>query len=151
VTFTVIQSANVIDGNFNIGLGTLPAATPPYQGSISENPGQTAVLLTLTAGPIGTRPSVSWTGGDVPNLNTNWSDRLNWQLPGAPTNGDTVLFGNNGSAFSSSLSSLGGGPSALLPDQFNNIVDANFTISSLTYTNMSGVYHNTHVADGKTL
>jgi fibronectin-binding autotransporter adhesin len=151
VTLAVIKSVNVIDGTFNTGVGTFPAATPSYAGVITESVDQTTVLLTLTAGPIGTRPSVSWSGSDVPNLNTNWSDRLNWQLPGAPTNGDTVLFGNNGSVFNSSLSTAGGGPSALLPDQFNNIVDANFTISSLTYTNMSGVYHNAHVADSKTL
>jgi autotransporter-associated beta strand protein len=151
VTLPVIKAFSLIDGTFNVGLGTLPVATPSYVGVITESVDQTTVLLTLTAGPVGTRPSVSWSGSDVPNLNTNWSDRLNWELPGAPTNGDTLFFGNNGSAVNSSLSTAGGGPSALFPDQINNVIDANFTISSLTYTNMTGVCHNTHVADGKTL
>src|ERR1041385_5390828 len=33
----------------------------------------------------------------------------------------------------------------------NNIVDANFTIASLTYTNQGGTYHNTRLANGRTL
>jgi autotransporter-associated beta strand protein len=151
VTFVVMQSAGPIGGNFNFSIGTLPAANPPYAANVTQSIDQTAVLLTVTAGPVGTRPSVLWTGADVPNLNTNWSDRLNWQLPGAPAPGDNLFFNNTGAAVASALSSPGGGLSAFVPDFINNIVDANTTISSLTYTNLNGTYHNTLIANGVTL
>src|SRR5262249_53310589 len=108
VSFGVIQSAGPI-GNFNFSIGTLPTANPPYVANLSQSPDQTTVLVTVTAGPVGTRPSVLWTGADVPNLNTNWSDRLNWQLPGAPAPGDNLFFNNTGTAIGSSLSTPGGG------------------------------------------
>ena len=149
VAFTVIQSANPIDGSFNCTLGTVPAATPAYAGSVSQN--GNSVVLTLTAGPTGARPSVFWSGADVPNLNTNWSDRLNWQVPGAPVAGDVVLFNNTASSSSSALSTPGGGLSTFIPDNLNNIVDANFNLSSLTYSNNGGSYHNTYIKSGDTL
>lgn len=138
-------------GVVNIQVGTLPPATPAYVAGVSESADHTAVLLTLTAGPIGVRPAVFWTGSDVPNLNTNWSDRLNWQLPGAPGVQDNVVFNNTAAQSVSALSAPGGGSSALLPENFNNIVDANFTITSLTYTNLGATYHNTAIASGKAL
>lgn len=151
VTFVVMQSAGPMGGNFNFSAGTLPAATPPYVANVTQSIDQTAVLLTVTAGPVGTRPFVVWSGADVPNLNTNWSDRLNWQLPGAPTAGDNVIFNDTASVFTSALSSPGGGTSALIFDNVNNIVDANFTINSLTYTNASDSYHNTFIKSGNSL
>jgi fibronectin-binding autotransporter adhesin len=151
VSFGVIQSAGPIGGNSNFSIGTVPTANPPYVANVTQSPDQTTVLVTITAGPVGTRPSVLWTGADVPNLNTNWSDRLNWQLPGAPAPGDNLFFNNTGTAIASSLSTPGGGPSAFVPDFINNIVDANTTISSLTYTNLNGTYHNTLIANGVTL
>jgi autotransporter-associated beta strand protein len=149
VTFTVIQSAGIslAAGNFNFTLSSLPGG---YAGSLSES-GGTAVVLTLTSGPIGVRPSVVWNGADVPNLNTNWSDRLNWQLPGVPTAADNVIFNNTASVSASALSTPGGGSSALVPENFNNLVDTNFTIASLTYTNLGGTYHNTAITNGGTL
>jgi autotransporter-associated beta strand protein len=151
VTFVVMQSAGPIGGNFNFSAGTLPAATPPYVANVTESIDQTAVLLTVTSGPVGTRPSVGWSGADVPNLNTNWSDRLNWQLPGAPTAGDNVIFNNTASVFASALSTPGGGSSALMFDNVNNIVDNNFTVNSLTYTNSADSYHNTFMKSGNSL
>jgi fibronectin-binding autotransporter adhesin len=151
VSFGVIQSAGPIGGNFNFSVGTLPAANPPYAANVTQSPDLTTVLVTITAGPVGTRPSVLWTGADLPNSNTNWSDRLNWQLPGAPAPGDNLFFNNTGTAVASALSSPGGGPGAFVPDFINNIVDANTTISSLTYTNLNGTYHNTLIANGVTL
>lgn len=153
-TFTIIKAANPINllgSVFNFQVGTLPPATPAYVPSVSESADHTAVLLTLTAGPIGVRPAVFWTGSDVPNLNTNWSDRLNWQLPGAPGVQDNVVFNNTAAQSASALSVPGGGSSALLPENFNNIVDVNFTITSLTYTNLGATYHNTAIASGKAL
>lgn len=145
VTFVAIQSASPISGPFNFSVGTLPTASPAYAANVAPSPDQTAVLLTVTAGPVGARPSVLWVGADVPNLNTNWSDRLNWQLPGAPAAGDNVLFDNTASVFASALSTPGGGSSALIFDFVNNIVDGNFTLNSLTYTNSADSYHNTFI------
>ena len=153
-TLTILKSAspiNLVGGSFNFVVGSLPAATPAYVASVSESADQTAVLLTLTDGPIGVRSVVFWTGGDVPNLNTNWSDRLNWQLPGAPGVQDSVIFNNTGAQSASALSVPGGGSGALMPDYFNNIVNADFTIASLSYTNIGGTYHNTAIASGQAL
>lgn len=150
-TLTVIQSAGIslTAGNFNFALGSLPAG---YAGSISESADQTSVLLTLTSGPVGVRPSVTWSGADVSNSNTNWSDRLNWQLPGAPTPADNVIFNNTAAVTASVLSTPGGGVAALSdPENFNNIVDANFSLASLTYTNLGATYHNTAINSGDTL
>ncbi|HEV2694677.1 MAG TPA: autotransporter-associated beta strand repeat-containing protein [Verrucomicrobiae bacterium] len=146
ITLTVIQSASGISG-FNMGVGTLPAGVT---GSVSQSGDGTAVLLTLASGPIGVRPTVVWTGGDA-SVTTNWSDRLNWQQPGAPTAADNVVFNNTAAAGGSDLSSAGGGLAALDPGAINNNVDSNFTIASLTYTNNGGSYHNTAIANGATL
>jgi autotransporter-associated beta strand protein len=151
VAFPVIKSASPLNGPFNFSVGTLPIASPAYAATASLSADQTTVLLTVTSGPIGTRTSVVWSGADVPNLNTNWSDRLNWQLPGAPSFGDNVYFAANGTETASALSTPGGGAAALIPDFINNIVDANFTISSLTYSNTADTYHNTFIKSGNTL
>jgi len=47
---TLIQSAGGISG-YNLILGTLPSGSPAYAGSLAQN--GMAVVLTLTAGPIG--------------------------------------------------------------------------------------------------
>jgi fibronectin-binding autotransporter adhesin len=134
---TLAQSPSGISG-YNAVLGTLPAATPAYVGTLSLSPDTTAIQLTLTSGPIGTRTSVLWTGADVPNLNTNWSDRLNWQLPGAPTAADNVIF-NATAAVSDAVT-------------VDNIVDANTTINTLRFTNsVNGQWHVTEIPGGVTL
>jgi autotransporter-associated beta strand protein len=147
-TITVIQAANPISG-FNFVAGSFPAAAPSYAGTVSLSGDQLSVRLTLTAGPTGVRPQMFWTGTDAPN--TNWSDGLNWQLPGAPTSRDNVFFTSVGTVGTSALSSPGGGSSALIADNINNMVDANFSVASLTYTNLAGTYHNTRLANGRTL
>ncbi|HSY20428.1 MAG TPA: hypothetical protein VK815_18935, partial [Candidatus Acidoferrales bacterium] len=82
----------------------------------------------------------------------NWSDNLNWQEPGAPVAADNVIFNNTATAASGSdLSSAGGGAAALIPDNINNFVDANFSIASLTYVNNGNSYHNTAITNGATL
>jgi fibronectin-binding autotransporter adhesin len=148
-TVTLVQCAGGISG-FNMGLGTLPAGSA---GSVALSGDTTAVLLTLTSGPIGVRPNVTWTGVDaLNNVNTNWSDNLNWQLPGAPVSADNVVFNNTAtSANGSDLSTPGGGAGALIPEYINNFVDTNFTIASLTYTNNGSSYHNTGITNGATL
>jgi autotransporter-associated beta strand protein len=148
-TVTLVQSAGPISG-FNMSPGSLP---PGYTGSVAQSGDGTAVLLTLSSGPFGVRPVVFWTGADaLNNVNTNWSDASNWQLPGAPAAPDSVIFNDTATAVNgSSLSTAGGGPSALIPDNFNNIVDRNFTVASLTYTNKGNTYHNTALTNGATL
>jgi len=136
-TITLIKSSGGFSG-YNAVLGTLPAATPSYAGALSESADQTAVQLTLTAGPTGTRPSVVWVGSDVPNLNTNWSDRVNWQLPGAPGALDNVIFNSTAVVFD--------------PLTIDNVVDASTTINTLRFTNStSGQWHVTEIPDGITL
>jgi len=151
VTLTILQSAGISlsAGNFNFILNSLPAG---YGGSLSES-GGTALLLTLTNGPVGVRPNVVWSGADVPNLNTNWSDRLNWQLPGVPTPVDNVIFAGNGSVSSTPFNGVGDGYAGLNnPEYVNNIADTTFTIGTLTYTNVgSSAYQNTFIANGAAL
>jgi autotransporter-associated beta strand protein len=142
-TVTVLQTAGGISG-FNFRLGTLPAGSA---GSVALSDDSTAVLLTLTSGPISLRPSVTWVGLDfLNNVSTNWSDRLNWQLPGEPVAGDNVIFNNNAISINgSAVSTPGGGIASLISAYLDNIVDANFSIASLTYTNAGGLFHNTFI------
>lgn len=73
-TVTLLQTSGGITG-YNFVLGTLPSASPSYAGTIAQSGDGNSVLLTLTAGPIGVRPSVTWSGVDaVGNVNTNWSN-----------------------------------------------------------------------------
>ena len=150
-TITLLQSAGGING-YNFVLGTLPVATPPYAGSIAESGGQ-AVQLTLASGPIGVRPSVTWSGADAMNTgNTNWSDAQNWQTPGAPSAGENVVFNDIDAASGSPFYGLGSGPSGIIyPNNINNNVNANFTIGSLTYTNINSDFQNTWIGTGLTL
>ncbi|HSU53455.1 MAG TPA: autotransporter-associated beta strand repeat-containing protein, partial [Candidatus Dormibacteraeota bacterium] len=125
-------------GNFNFALGSLPSGSPSYAGSISESADNTSVLLTLTAGPVGARPSVTWAGIVNVNADTNWTDRVNWQLPGAPGTTDNLLFDGT--------TTVGDNVTV------NNVVDANFTVASLTYDQTSsGQWHNTLVPAGSVL
>ena len=139
-----------MNGVFNFGFCP-PCRRTRYTGKVTQSGDQTAVLLNVASGPVGVRPSVLWTGADVPNLNTNWSDRLNWQLPGVPGLADNVVFSPTAAQTASALSTPGGGASSLVPDYMNNIVDTNVTVSSLTFTNVDGSYHNTLIKDGLTL
>lgn len=141
-TITLIKSANPITltaGNFNFALGTLPSATPAYAGSLSESTDGTSILLTLTAGPTGQRSSVTWAGIDNTTATTNWSDRLNWQLPGAPGALDNVIFDSGNTT---------------VPDNVtvNNYLDNNFTVATLVYNQTaSGQWHVTQIPGGTTL
>ena len=73
-TVMLLQTSGGITG-YNFVLGTLPSASPSYAGTIAQSGDGNSVLLTLTAGPIGVRPSVTWSGVDaLGNVNTNWSN-----------------------------------------------------------------------------
>ena len=151
-TLTLIAAPNGLSG-FNMTLGTLPAG---YSGHVTENSADNAVLLVLTSGPVGTRPYVVWSGANTINgVSTNWTDALNWQLPGAPLTTDTVIFDTNGQQTASVYSSPGGGANAWNPANVNNIVNTNFTLSTLIYTNIgssgSASYQNTYITNGATL
>jgi hypothetical protein len=139
LTFTFIQSANPIvfaSGVFNFKLGSLPAATPPYSAIISTNPAGTAVLLTVTAGPVTIRGNVFWVGPDGANI--NWSDGANWLLPPVPGVLDSPFFNNVGMSGSAGSASV------------DNIVDANMTVAGLTFAETNG-FHNTVINPGVTL
>jgi fibronectin-binding autotransporter adhesin len=147
-TLTLIQSAGI--SGFNLTVGSLP---PGYSGTLSESADTTAVLLTLTGGPVGVRPNVTWVGTDaLDNVSTNWSDAINWELPGAPTPSDAVIFNQAGSVSGSPFSTVGDGPGGIqTPANINNIVDRNFSLNTLTYTNVAGTYQNTFINSGTTL
>ena len=148
-TVALLKSGSAING-YNFALGSVPAG---YTGaSIAQSGDQTAVLLTLTGGPVGVWPYVTWVGTDaLGNVNTNWSDAVNWQSPGAPAAADNVIFNDTAAQSASAYSTPGGGAAALVPANVNNIVNANFSVSSLTYTNVNNGYQNTFITNGVTL
>jgi autotransporter-associated beta strand protein len=141
VTLPLIRSASGITlagGNFNFALGTLPSSVTPYVGSLSESADNTTILLTLTAGPTGARPSITWAGTNDISADTNWSDRVNWNLPGAPVATDNLFFDGTTTV----------GNNAII----NNVLDGNFTVASLTYNQTSsGQWHNTLIPSGTVL
>jgi autotransporter-associated beta strand protein len=149
-TNVLIQSASPIIG-YNFVLGTLPAATPAYAGTIALSPDGTTVLLILTAGPIGARPSVTWSGADA-LTSTNWSDALNWQTPGVPAATEPVRFNDTAMAGGTPFDVIGDGPGGIV-SVFNvdNFVDINITNAALIYGNTGGSFHNTQIGSGKTL
>jgi hypothetical protein len=145
-TLLLIQSGSL--NGYNFGLGSLPAATPAYQGYVSQN--GNAVMLTLTTGPSSSRPYVIWDGDDSA-ISTNWTDGQNWLEPGYPGLGDTVVFNDSAAVGSSPFSAIGGGINGVSnPNSINNAVDQNFTVLSLTYTNI-GMFQNTWIDNGRVL
>lgn len=147
----LIQSSTAIVGN-NFVLGTLPTASPAYAGSITLSSDATALLLVLTAGPVGVRPTVTWSGVDAQNgMSTNWSDAQNWQSPGAPIAAEKVVFNDDEAVGGSVLGGAGQGPGGITsPAEINNIVDINSTNAGLNYAN-AGNFHNTLINPGKAL
>jgi len=136
-TVPLVKTVSGVSG-FNAQIGSFPAATPAYAGSVALSGDGTAIELTVTAGPVGTRPAVFWTGADAVSGNTNWSDAANWQTPGVPTAVDNVVFNDTAVVFD--------------PLTIDNKVDANTTISTLSYTNStSGQWHVTEIPAGITL
>jgi len=132
-TITLVEAAGGISG-FNLGAGNLPAG---YSGSVSESGDGLGILLTLTAGPVGVRPSVLWVGTVNASATTNWTDAPNWQLPGAPTAPDKVFFD---------------GTTTVSQGIVNNFVNTNFLVSSLTYDQTtSGAWQVTDIPAGVTL
>lgn len=153
-TVNLLQCGGSFSG-FNFVLGSLPSASPAYAGaSLALSADGTAVLLTLTNGPIGTRSSVTWGGADYVNtVNTNWTDSQNWVSPGVPSAAEKVTFNDtaestSGSPFNAPGDGIGG---VVNPPAINNIVDASLTNAGLTYANDSTGYQNTQIAFGKTL
>jgi autotransporter-associated beta strand protein len=148
----LIQSGGVIGGAFNFSV-SLPAG---FVGTAIPSGDNTAVLLKLTSGPVGVRPSVGWVGNNNVTTTTNWSDPANWQLPGAPTASDNVIFAGTGtiggSGAGSPFNSVGAGRDGIVfPPNINNFVDSSFSVGTLTYSNLSGSFHNTLLANGASL
>ena len=148
-TLPLISGAIV--GNFNVGVGSLPGG---YHGTISKSVSGDEVLLTITSGPTGVRPSVSWVGTDAVNNGiTNWSDADNWMLPGPPTSADNVDFADIAVAPNTPFNAIGDGPGGIVTPQYvNNFVETSYTIATLTYTNVvPGDYQNTFIQNGAAL
>jgi autotransporter-associated beta strand protein len=146
-TNALLQSASPIVGN-NFVLGTLPTGSV---GTIVLSDDSTTVLLAVTSGPIGVRPTVTWAGVDaLAGINTNWSDAQNWQSPGTPVSGERVVFNDNGTSGGSPFDVTGDGKGGIInPGFIDNIVDLNATNAGLTYAN--GNFHNTLINPGDTL
>jgi len=141
-TFTVIQSINGItlqNGRFSFALGSLPAG---YTGKIVQG-GNNMVEVEIDSS---SQVSSVWTGADIPNHNTNWSDTANWSSASAPNGNALVIFNASSGQSASALSSRGGGPGAIVASKINNIANGNFTVAALTYTNTGGTYQNTSIA-----
>jgi hypothetical protein len=149
-TITVLKSATAIKGTINNFKVVIPAQ---YSGSAAPSGDSTAILLTLTSGPVGNRGNVFWTGADVP-VSTNWSDANNWSLslfglPGFPGPGDTALFDATGV----SAAPIANGGSA------DNIVDRNFAVAAVQYSQtntaafsaLNQIWHNTVINPNATL
>ena len=88
----------------------------------------------LTASSRGA--TIVWSGADLVNNNTNWSDPLNWAGGAVPGGGDDVKFFDAGAV--TAISNI------------NNTVDATMTIGSLQYGNTNN-NHTTLIPAGVTL
>jgi autotransporter-associated beta strand protein len=146
-TLTLAQTLFGINGTFSLVRGSLPAG---FSGTVGQSSGN--ILLTLTGGPIGVRPTTVWNGTNGVSANINWSTANNWILPGAPTPADNVIFVGNGTAVSGSpYSTPGNGPGGIANSaEISSTVDSSFTIGTLTYTNLN-LFHNTMIANGDSL
>jgi fibronectin-binding autotransporter adhesin len=80
----------------------------------------------------------SWTGGDLPNNNLNWSDANNWS-GGVPAN-DVVTFPNGAFPVTTNTQNA-----------VNNIVQSSMQISSLIYNNVLPNYDTTLIPSGSIL
>ncbi len=148
-TVTLLQNGGTISG-YNFVLGSLPAGDT---GTIGLSADQTAVQLTLTSGPTGTRSSVYWGGTDWQNnVSTNWSDPTNWVTVGVPAAAEKVIFNDIASTGNQPFDNIGDGINGVQnPAAINNIVDTSITNAGLTYGNSSAGTQNTLIAAGKTL
>ena len=88
----------------------------------------------LTTNPIWAA-NIQWSGADLINNNTNWSDGLNWAGT-PPGSSDAVFFFDNGGATSAGT--------------VDNIVAVSRTIASLKYGNTNN-FHTTQINSGQTL
>lgn len=79
--FPVIQYAGTLSGAFNWGVGTLPASSPAYVGTLSNNTANGTVDLVLTGGKLPARALV-WRG----DVDANWDlTTPNWRASGVQT------------------------------------------------------------------
>jgi pectin methylesterase-like acyl-CoA thioesterase len=90
------------------------------------------ILSTLGASAA----TIVWGGGDLPNLNTNWSDTANWVGAVVPVANSDVKFFNAGAV--------------TVVSNLTDIVDTSMTIGSLQYGNTNN-NHTTQIPAGVTL
>jgi hypothetical protein len=142
VTVTLVQSGGVIGGSLTNVKALFPAGY--VVKTVAENANSTAIVVTLSSGPIGSRGNVYWVGPDVADgNNVNWSDSTNWMLPLPPSPLDIAYFDNTGESIISGIANA------------DNIVDTNFQVAAMWYaeTNIAPnyAYHNTVINAGVTL
>jgi autotransporter-associated beta strand protein len=95
----VLASYGTLNGAFNIGLGSLPAAATPFSGYITNISG--LIELVITSGAVPAR-QLTWVGADSNNPH-NWDVQgsLNWVTSGGPATtynqGDIVTFNDSAS------------------------------------------------------
>ena len=98
--FQVLKYADAIGGSGfdnNIGLGTLPAASPAFEGYLSNNTATLTIDVVIIGGPPPAQP-VTWAGTQSGAWDTS---TLNWLAGATPTNynnaGDFVTFNDTAS------------------------------------------------------
>src|SRR5271170_7487793 len=85
---------------------------------------QFLIILSLACAALQRAGAQStWTGGDLPNGNLNWSDSLNWS-GGAPGSSSAVTFYDG--VYPLTTNTQGA---------VNNIVQSSTTVASLNYNN----------------
>jgi autotransporter-associated beta strand protein len=121
-TLTVSTVAGTLAGTYTVTInGT----------NTSLKTGSATYTLTV-ASPGATGPQMVWNG----SASTSWSAGANWTPAGPPVSTNDVEFYDAGGAGSAGT--------------VDNIVDANFTVGSLTFGNTNN-FHTTQINAGKTL
>src|ERR1700722_3955598 len=98
-----------------------------------------SIVLSISAIAHLANAQSTWTGADLVNNNTNWSDANNWS-GGAPSSGAGIFHDG---AFPITTNTIGA---------VNNIVQSSTAITSLTYNNTTaGDYYTTLIPSGSIL
>ena len=122
-TFRIIKySAQA--GSFNLGLGTLPAASPSFAGYVTNNTANNSVDLVITTGPTPPVVPLAWTAAnssDWDTTTTNWSDGVNSLKY---TDGSPVKFDDTALSTTVNLTTLLGPASTTVS---NNLFAYTFT------------------------
>jgi len=150
VTFTIIQSAGAASGTFNVCRREPARDHAGLRGQCHPKRRPVGRPAHHHQRPHRHSPTVSWTGADVPTSTPNWSDRPNWQLPGAHQPGTTSYSIIQGPRRPrrSRRPAAAQRPRAGLREQYRRVQLHDLLV---TYTNLNSTYHNTFIANNATL